>query len=184
MPPILGNVDGLLGAIGAGTATNWPGGGYDPELHIVFAPAGNTPSARSIVAPPKGFSDIKYVSGMAGQPFREGPWTWRLLRRRFAAHRRARARGPGATSASRSAERRRRQPRRQGLTVQGLPIVKPPYGLLAAINLDRGERAVADAARRHAGQHPQSSRAARHEHPEDRAGQYVRRRPARDQDAW
>ena len=26
-----------------------------------------------------------------------------------------------------------------GLNVQGLPIVKPPYGLLAAINLDRGE---------------------------------------------
>ena len=54
MPPIVGNVEGLLGAIGAGTATNWPGGGYDPELHIVFAPAGNTPSARSIVEPPTG----------------------------------------------------------------------------------------------------------------------------------
>jgi quinoprotein glucose dehydrogenase len=26
-----------------------------------------------------------------------------------------------------------------GLTVQGLPIVKPPYGMVAAISLDRGE---------------------------------------------
>ena len=26
-----------------------------------------------------------------------------------------------------------------GLTVQGLPIYKPPYGVLSAINLDRGE---------------------------------------------
>ena len=26
-----------------------------------------------------------------------------------------------------------------GLSVQGLPIVKPPYGVLSAINLDRGE---------------------------------------------
>ena len=26
-----------------------------------------------------------------------------------------------------------------GLNVQGLPIVKPPYGVLAAINLDKGE---------------------------------------------
>src|SRR4029453_15045338 len=26
-----------------------------------------------------------------------------------------------------------------GLTVEGLPIVKPPYGVLAAIQLDRGE---------------------------------------------
>jgi quinoprotein glucose dehydrogenase len=27
------------------------------------------------------------------------------------------------------------------LNVQGLPIVKPPYGILAAVNLDRGELA-------------------------------------------
>src|SRR5213593_3727411 len=70
-PAILGNVNGIIGAIVGGTATNWPGGGYDPELHIVFAPAGNTPGSRSIVAPPAGFSDIRYVSGVAGQPFRE-----------------------------------------------------------------------------------------------------------------
>src|SRR4029434_1237458 len=31
-PAILGNVNGLLGHVGGGsTATNWPGGGYDPE---------------------------------------------------------------------------------------------------------------------------------------------------------
>ena len=44
MPPMLGDANGILGVIGAGTATNWPGGGYDPELHLVFAPAGNMPS--------------------------------------------------------------------------------------------------------------------------------------------
>ena len=26
-----------------------------------------------------------------------------------------------------------------GLTVQGLPLIKPPYGIISAINLDRGE---------------------------------------------
>jgi quinoprotein glucose dehydrogenase len=132
-PPILGDVNGVLGAIVAGTATNWPGGGYDPELHLVFAPAGNTPGARSIVAPPKGFSDITYVSGIAGQPFRE------VL-------------GPGdccAADSPRTAERARQAqtapttpPPPTGSTVslqvQGLPIVKPPYGMLAAIDLDRG----------------------------------------------
>ena len=71
-PPILGDVNGLLvGALGPGTATNWPGGSYDPELHIVFTPAGNAPGgARSLVAPPPGFSDIGYVSALAGRPFR------------------------------------------------------------------------------------------------------------------
>jgi quinoprotein glucose dehydrogenase len=141
MPPVLGDVNGTFGAIVAGTATNWPGGGYDPELHMVFAPAGNTPGTRSLVAPPTEFSDIRYVSGTAGQPFRE------VL-------------GPGdccAADSPRTAERAReaRAPAPQppppppaaiaaaaaGLTVQGLPMVKPPYGLLSAINLDRGELA-------------------------------------------
>jgi quinoprotein glucose dehydrogenase len=139
MPPILGHVNGLLGAIVAGTATNWPGGGYDPELHIVFAPAGNTPGARSIVAPPKEFSDIGYVSGIGGLPFREvlgpgdccaadSPRTAERAREARAAAAAPAAAPPGAAASA-----------AQGLTVQGLPIVKPPYGLLAAIDLDRGE---------------------------------------------
>jgi quinoprotein glucose dehydrogenase len=70
-----------------------------------------------------------------------------------------------------------------GLTVQGLPIVKPPYGLLAAIDLDRGRLDVAGAARRHAGQHPQSSAPARDEHSKDGAVGHVGCGIARDQDA-
>jgi glucose dehydrogenase len=135
VPSVAGNVNsGLLGAITSGTATNWPGGAYDPELHMAFAPAGNVPGTRSIVEPPKEFSDIRYVSGIAGQPFRE------VL-------------GPGdccAADSPRTAERAREAmapppatpaptPAPTGLNVQGLPIVKPPYGLIAAINLDRGE---------------------------------------------
>ena len=48
-PPMLGNVNGMLGAITVGTATNWPGGGYDPELHMAFAPAGNMAGTRTIL---------------------------------------------------------------------------------------------------------------------------------------
>src|SRR6267143_627313 len=72
-PPILGNAHGTLyGALVASTATNWPGSAADPETHVVFAQAGNMAvGARSLVAPPKGFSDIGYVSGLAGQEFRE-----------------------------------------------------------------------------------------------------------------
>ena len=140
-PGIVGSANGpLYGAITVGTATNWPGGGYDPENHIAFAPAGNLPGSRSLVEPPAGFSDIRYVAGMAGEPFRE------VL-------------GPGdccAADSPRTAERAReaRAPAQAptasntpppgggagaGLTVQGLPMMKPPYGLIAAINLDRGE---------------------------------------------
>src|SRR5207249_10287732 len=67
-PPILGSVNGLLGAIGAGTATNWPGSAYDPETHTVFAQAGNMVSAKSLVAPPAGFFDFHEVEGICRRP--------------------------------------------------------------------------------------------------------------------
>jgi quinoprotein glucose dehydrogenase len=136
-PPILGNVSGVVGAITVGTATNWPGGGYDPELHIAFAPAGNTPGSRSIVAPPPGFSDIRYVSGIAGQPFREvlGPGDCCAADSPRTAERARAARAPAPPAATPPAA----PTSAIGLDVQGLPIVKPPYGMLAAIDLDRGE---------------------------------------------
>jgi quinoprotein glucose dehydrogenase len=139
-PPILGHVDKILGAIVAGTATNWPGGGYDPELHMVFAPAGNTPGTRSIVAPPKEFSDITYVSGVGGLPFREvlGPGDCCAADSPRTAERAREARAP-APAAPPPAPNPGAASAAQGLNVQGLSMVKPPYGLLAAINLDRGE---------------------------------------------
>jgi quinoprotein glucose dehydrogenase len=99
-------------------------------------------SARSIVAPPTGFSDIRYVSGMAGRPFREvfgpGDCCSADAGRRTAEERQntqpnatqpAAPTGDAATVAAANA----------GLTVEGLPIAKPPYGVLSAVNLDRGE---------------------------------------------
>jgi quinoprotein glucose dehydrogenase len=136
-PAILGDVEGFLGAIGAGTATNWPGSAYDPETHIVYAQATNNGvQSRSLVTPPPGFSDIRYVSGIAGRPFQV------VL-------------GPGDCCAADGEKRQVAPPPpppsptgapinppgtgNVGLTVQGLSIFKPPYGTLSAINLDRGE---------------------------------------------
>ena len=65
-PPIVGNVNGLLGAIIIGNAaggTNWPGGGYDPETHIVYAPAMNAGiGSFSLAPPPPKFSEIGRAS--------------------------------------------------------------------------------------------------------------------------
>ncbi len=141
-PPILGNLNGLLGAIGSGTATNWPGGGYDPEKHIAFAPAGNTPGGgRSLVEPPKEFSDIRYVSGIAGRPFQEvlGPGDCCAADSPRTAQRAREARTPPPPPAANPPAGGGGGGEGGGLNVQGLPIVKPPYGVLAAINLDRGE---------------------------------------------
>jgi quinoprotein glucose dehydrogenase len=140
-PPMLGDVKGVLGAITVGTATNWPGGGFDPETHILYAPAGNTPGVRSLIASPPGFSDIRYVTGVAGRPIVE---VW----------------GPGDCCAADSGHKARTDlpvmpgaqspagdaaappPPDEGgtsLTIRGMPIVKPPYGILAAIDLDHGQ---------------------------------------------
>jgi quinoprotein glucose dehydrogenase len=136
-PGLLGDVNGMLGAVVVGTATNWPGGGYDPESHVVFAPAGNMPGIRSIVPPPEGFSDIRYVAGVAGQPFQEvlGPGDCCAADSPRTAARAAEARKAAAAPPAPAPA----PTTNVGLNVQGLPMVKPPYGLLAAINLDRGE---------------------------------------------
>jgi quinoprotein glucose dehydrogenase len=148
-PPILGNNDGLLGSLSIGNlggGTNWPGGGYDPETHIAFAPASNAGiNSHSLVTPPAGFSDIRYVRGVAGQPFVEvfGPGDCcaadspRAIAQAPAGAKEA-ASPPQAKPAPAAAATKSTLPP-GGLTVEGLPIMKPPYGVLAAVHLDRGE---------------------------------------------
>jgi len=151
-PPILGRANGLLGSLSIGNlggGTNWPGGGYDPETHIAFAPASNSGvNAHSLVTPPPGFSDIRYVRGVEGQPFVEvfGPGDCcaadspRAIAQAAAAAKTA-ASPPAAAAPGESAAAAKTAAGLPpgGLTVQGLPIMKPPYGVLAAIHLDRGE---------------------------------------------
>jgi len=153
-PPIVGNVNGLLGAINMGNAnggTNWPGGGYDPDTHTVFAQAAMaTIAAESVAPPPKGFSDLEYQAGVVGQPFRvreaAGAGTYADIPAPLP------ARGSGSAGRGQPAASSAVTPSTAasavaaaggrggegGLTVQGLSIVKPPYGALAAIDLQRG----------------------------------------------
>ena len=67
----------------------------------------------------------------------------------------------------------------RNLNVQGLPLLKPPYGTIAAFDLTKGELAVGDSERRHARQHPQSSGAAGRRRSAARAAQGNRRARSR-----
>ena len=135
LPPVVGDSK-MLGALNLGNAsggTNWPGAGYDPETHIVYAQAHQSALFPvSLRTPPPGFSDIHYVMGRNDTDFRVSE-------------------GPGFGSAA-DAPQPKRAPVRAaatpaapaaapagGLTVQGLSIVKPPYGVISAIDLDRGD---------------------------------------------
>ena len=147
-PPILGKSDGLLGSLSIGNlggGTNWPGGGYDPETRTAFLPASNSGiNTHSLVTPPPGFSDIRYVRGVAGMPFVEvfGPGDCCAADSPRAMAQAARGAGapvlPSTAMASETIAGTSKLPA-GGLTVDGLPIMKPPYGVLAAIQLDRGE---------------------------------------------
>ena len=103
-PPVLSKADGPLATLSNGPTnggTNWPGGSYDPETHMLYVSATNaSPSPLGLIVPANTVSDMHYVRGFAPQPAGAG---------------------------------------RGGFTVQGLPLLKPPYGTITAINLDRGE---------------------------------------------
>ena len=131
-PPVASALNGPLATLTLGTAsggTNWQGGSYDPETHTVYASACNaclTPIG--LIAPPdKDISDMNFILGTAGQPvqIRTGP-----------------GEGAGADAPVRAPVARPAAPAAAPITplsVQGLPLIKPPYGTISAINLDRGE---------------------------------------------
>ena len=133
-PPTASQVDGPRATLTLGTAagcTNWPGASYDPETHTVYAFACNACLVPiGLVQSPKEISDMNYISGIAGQPVRI-------------------ARGPGENAGADSPPPPRTPPPAAGgggggggftpLNVQGLPLIKPPYGTISAINLDRGD---------------------------------------------
>jgi quinoprotein glucose dehydrogenase len=116
--------------------TNWPGGSYDPETHTVYASANQQVVGLGVLpVTDKRFSEAAYVGGDALAGLRDvqghsgdGP---RLHGGRPPEHPVA----PGNPS----------PPSGMGAgflsapTVEGLPINKPPYGVISAINLDRGE---------------------------------------------
>jgi quinoprotein glucose dehydrogenase len=139
LPAVISKVGGPWQAVTIGTlggGTNWPGASYDPETHVVYAQAANAGVAGlGLVEPPKGFSDIRYLPGIAGQEFRlnEGPGFGSAADAPEVSEVKARLLATGYKPPAAPG------PPPPGLNVQGLPLVKPPYGVLSAINIDKGE---------------------------------------------
>ena len=111
-PPVVSKLEGPLGTLVAGCCqggTGWPGGSYDPQSHMVYVFTWGAVNPLGLVPPDPSRSDMNYISGIAR------PATA------------AAAGGAGGEGGG------------PGLTVQGLPLFKPPYGSISAINLDKGE---------------------------------------------
>ena len=104
-PPVVKRPDGPYGTLTMATnsgGTNWAGGSYDPETHVLYAPSQRILRTLGLIPGQPGKTDESYIYDSA-------------------------AIGSGAEGAG------------PGLTVHGLPLAKPPYGSITAIDLDKGE---------------------------------------------
>jgi len=124
-PPVVSELEGPLATLTMGTAsggTVWPGGSYDPETHILYVHACNACLRPLGLVPTPGpeFSDFNYVLGTAG----------RSVAPHIGAGGDAGAEGPATPAPEAPAPK---------LTAQGLSLIKPPYGTISAIDMDKGE---------------------------------------------
>jgi quinoprotein glucose dehydrogenase len=111
-PPVVSKPDGPLGTLDIGCCqggTNWAGGSYDPATHLLYVYGKTEVTSLGLVPPPSGKSDMNFIRGVAEVGISPP------------------AAADGAAAANSS------------LTVQGLPLFKPPYGAITAINMDKGE---------------------------------------------
>jgi quinoprotein glucose dehydrogenase len=122
-PPVVSKADGPLATLALATSgggTNWPGGSYDPETHIAYVFSQRSMSILGLVPSDPRVTDEAYIQGTA----KTGART---------------VGGSGADAAAGTKSANDVAAEAGGLTVQGLPLVKPPYASINAINLNRGE---------------------------------------------
>ena len=104
-PPVVSDPEGPIATLGLGAGsggTNWPGGGYDPETHILYVRSRTAFNSWELIpTPDPEVSDMRYVKGTVKYGVGHGGL--------------------------------------RDLNVRGLPLAKPPYGRLSAIDLDQGE---------------------------------------------
>jgi quinoprotein glucose dehydrogenase len=129
-PPSVSTLEGTLGTIvspGSGGGSNWPGGSYDPETHTLYTYSQSVFAVLGLV-PGESVSDMNYVQGRAGvAPRPSRPMGAPPAPAPAAAARPAAAGGEGGEGGG------------PNLNVRGLPLLKPPYGRITAIDLDKGE---------------------------------------------
>ena len=115
-PPSVSKKEGPIATLmmaAQGAATNWPGGSFDPETGILYVASQSSPAAMGLVPPAPGVSDLPYHQGTVLTGARQSG-------------------GSGSATAEAGGAVR-------ALSVQGLPLVKPPYSRISAIDLTKGE---------------------------------------------
>src|SRR5580704_272022 len=100
-PPVVSKVEGPLATLaspGPLGGANWPGGAFDPETHRLYVFSQSGVGIYGLVVPDPKVSDMNYIQGIARPPAAAGAGA-------------PAGRGGGGAG---------------GVTVQGLPLMKPP----------------------------------------------------------
>jgi quinoprotein glucose dehydrogenase len=125
-PPVLSSLEGPLATIQLPSevgGANWPGGSFDPETNFLYIHSHAQVYLNALVPANPAQSDMGYVGGQAragGAGARgAGPAD------------NAAARGAGPAGGGRGGGR--------AGTVQGLPLIKPPYDQITAYNMTTGD---------------------------------------------
>jgi quinoprotein glucose dehydrogenase len=118
-PPVVSKWDGPLGTLMLPSntgGTNWPGGALDPETNRLFIYSFTNVASIGLINDPER-SDMNFVLGRARDPKAPPPATT----------------GGGGGGGGGGGEGGG-----GAITVQGLPLIKPPYGRITAIDLNNG----------------------------------------------
>jgi quinoprotein glucose dehydrogenase len=116
-PPVVSQRPGPLATLMMPSSTggaNWPGGSFDPETKMLYVYSATQITGLGLIPPKdRAQSDMRYIQGRAPDP-NVPPATP--------------AAGGGGEGGG-GAE----------FTVQGLPLVKPPYGRITAFDMNKGD---------------------------------------------
>jgi quinoprotein glucose dehydrogenase len=121
-PPVVGNWEGPRGTLMLPSTTggaNWQGGSFDPETKLLYVFSNTNISALSLTPTDGTRSDMNFFSGAPRDPNAPPP--------------------PATPAPAGQAPAAAGEGGGGGLNVQGLPLVKPPYGRITAIDLNKGE---------------------------------------------
>jgi quinoprotein glucose dehydrogenase len=144
-PPVVSRLPGPLATLTSGFATNWPGGSYDPETHIAYIYSQSGASPLGLVPPPADLSDMNFIQGSAltGARRTGGSGSAAGGGRTGEDAPASAAPAAGAASAGPARAAAPAAPAGEGggggLSVHGLPLLKPPYARISAIDLNKGE---------------------------------------------
>jgi len=146
-PPVVSTWPGPLGTLMLPNATggaNWQGGAFDPETKMFYIFTNTQPTPLGLIKPDPERSDFDWVQGTARNP--DAPSTPPPAPGGAAGSGQGRGGRGGAAAGVTITEAGAPAPAggRGGgegggnVAVQGLPLIKPPYGRITALDMNKG----------------------------------------------